>query len=93
MDTHIAAGSQGAAVLRFADGQDHRAWPRTAPTALRAAARRDRVDARDGVATNLPFHAAVLGEPDFLAGGVDTELRGAAAGAAIPLRVEGATHG
>ena len=45
-----------------------------------------------GVATNLPFHAAVLGEPAFLAGGVGTEFV-APLLERDSLRVEGATLG
>jgi acetyl/propionyl-CoA carboxylase alpha subunit len=45
-----------------------------------------------GVATNLPFHAVMLGEPDFRAGGVDTEFV-ARLLERDSLRVEGATLG
>jgi len=41
----------------------------TALARLRAAVAATRIS---GVATNLPFHARVLADPSFAAGGVDT---------------------
>jgi acetyl-CoA carboxylase, biotin carboxylase subunit len=91
VDTHIAAGSR---VPPYYDSLLAKIIAH-APNRTTALQRmRDAIasTAVSGVATNLPFHAAVLGEPDFLAGGVDTEFV-AQLLERTSLRVEGATHG
>jgi len=71
VDTHIAAGSRvppyydsllGKIIVHGSDRQAALARMRQAIAATRVS----------GVATNLSFHSAVLAEPEFQAGGVDT---------------------
>jgi acetyl-CoA carboxylase biotin carboxylase subunit len=71
VDTHIASGAKvppyydSLMAKLIAHGPDR-------PAAI-AALRRALAQARiEGVATNLAFHAAVLADPEFQAGGVDT---------------------
>lgn len=71
VDTHIAAGST---VPPFYDSLMakivvHAADRHAALARMGEALAATRVD---GVATNLPFHVAVLADPEFRAGGVDT---------------------
>lgn len=71
VDTHIGAGSRvppfydSLMAKIIAHGPDRSATL----ISLREAIAATRVE---GVATNLPFHARVLSDPEFLAGGVDT---------------------
>jgi len=71
VDTHIERGSRippfydSLMAKIIARGVDRRA----ALARLRAAIAATRID---GVTTNLPFHADVLDDPEFQAGGVDT---------------------
>jgi acetyl-CoA carboxylase, biotin carboxylase subunit len=83
VDTHIASGSR---IPPFYDSLmakiiAHAADRSTALARLQQAIAATRVT---GVTTNLPFHAAVLSNPEFRAGGVDT---------AFLSRVELVTHG
>ena len=91
VDTHIAAGSR---VPPYYDSLMAKiiAHAPDRTTALRRMHDAIASTAVSGVATNLPFHAVVLGEPDFLAGGVDTEFV-AQLLERDSLRVEGATLG
>jgi len=91
VDTHIAAGSR---VPPYYDSLLAKiiAHAPDRTTALRRMQDAIASTAVSGVATNLPFHAAVLGEPAFLAGGVDTEFV-ALLLERDSLRVEGATLG
>ena len=91
VDTHIAAGSR---VPPYYDSLLAKiiAHAPDRTTALRRMHDAIASSAVSGVATNLPFHALVLGEPDFLAGGVDTEFV-AQLLERNSLRVEGATLG
>jgi len=83
VDTHIASGSRippfydslMAKIIAHADDR---------PTALARLQQAIAATRLTGVTTNLPFHAAVLSNPEFRAGGVDTAFLG---------RVELVTHG
>jgi len=83
VDTHIASGSRippfydslMAKIIAHADDR---------PTALARLQQAIAATRITGVTTNLPFHAAVLSNPEFRAGGVDTAFLG---------RVELVTHG
>jgi acetyl-CoA carboxylase biotin carboxylase subunit len=91
VDTHIAAGSR---VPPYYDSLiakiiAHATDRPTAIQRMQAAIAATRVR---GVATNLPFHAAVLEEPRFRAGPVDTEFV-ARMQARTAQRAEGAAHG
>jgi len=91
VDTHIAAGSR---VPPFYDSLmckiiAHGADRGAALARLRQAIAATRVV---GVATNLSFHATVLANPEFQAGGVDTSFA-ARLLEPQPARAEGARHG
>jgi acetyl-CoA carboxylase biotin carboxylase subunit len=71
VDTHIVAGAKvppyydSMIAKLIAHGPDRA----TAIDRLRGALAATRID---GIATNIAFHLAVLDDPDFQAGGVDT---------------------
>ncbi|MGH8258173.1 MAG: acetyl-CoA carboxylase biotin carboxylase subunit, partial [Steroidobacteraceae bacterium] len=71
VDTHIASGSR---VPPFYDSLMAKIIAHAASRGAALARLREAIVATriEGVATNLSFHAAVLADPEFQAGGVDT---------------------
>ncbi len=76
VDTHIVSGSR---IPPFYDSLMAKIIVHAAdrPAALERMRQRIAATRIEGVATNLAFHAAVLADPEFQAGGVDTSVRAA----------------
>jgi len=87
VDTHIVTGSR---VAPFYDSLLGKivAHGRDRETALARLAKAIGETRIEGIATNLAFHAAVLADPEFARGGVDTGYLARLGARAAPARVE-----